>query len=128
MEKSGLMDQLPKLLQKRIYAGISAGSMIVTDNLRLASQALEKGDLRDEEYNELGPPGQSSSRTLRLVNFVVRPHLNSPWFPNITIDKLSDLAEKLPLPIYAIDDQTAIQVVDGVVDVVSEGTWQLFNE
>jgi uncharacterized protein YfaQ (DUF2300 family) len=27
-------------------------------------------------------------------------------------------------PAYAIDDQTAITVVDGTVDVVSEGHWQ----
>jgi dipeptidase E len=28
-------------------------------------------------------------------------------------------------PAYAIDDQTAIQVVDGSVEVVSEGQWKL---
>jgi dipeptidase E len=30
-------------------------------------------------------------------------------------------------PAYAIDDQTAIQVVDGTVEVVSEGNWKLFT-
>jgi dipeptidase E len=32
----------------------------------------------------------------------------------------------MPKPAYAIDDQTAIQVVDGAVDVISEGHWKLF--
>ena len=30
-------------------------------------------------------------------------------------------------PAYAIDDETAIKVVDGTVDVVSEGHWKLFR-
>lgn len=28
---------------------------------------------------------------------------------------------------YAIDDETAIKVVDGTVEVVSEGYWKLFT-
>jgi dipeptidase E len=28
---------------------------------------------------------------------------------------------------YAIDEQTAIKVTDGIVEVVSEGNWRLFN-
>lgn len=34
---------------------------------------------------------------------------------------------KLPVPVYAIDDQTAIQVKDGNVEVISEGDWKLFS-
>jgi hypothetical protein len=30
-------------------------------------------------------------------------------------------------PAYAIDDETAIKVVDGTVEVVSEGKWKLFS-
>jgi dipeptidase E len=30
-------------------------------------------------------------------------------------------------PAYAIDDETAIKVVDGTVEVVSEGHWKLFT-
>jgi dipeptidase E len=36
-------------------------------------------------------------------------------------------AGSLPGPAYAIDDQTAIKVVDGAVEVVSEGHWRLFT-
>lgn len=32
----------------------------------------------------------------------------------------------MPVPAYAIDDQTAIKVVGGAVEVVSEGHWKLF--
>jgi dipeptidase E len=30
-------------------------------------------------------------------------------------------------PAYAIDDETAIKVVDGTVEVISEGQWKLFT-
>ena len=33
----------------------------------------------------------------------------------------------LDCPAYAIDDETAIRVIDGAVDVVSEGQWRLFT-
>jgi dipeptidase E len=35
-------------------------------------------------------------------------------------------AAGIPGPAYAMDDQTAIKVVDGIVEVVSEGQWKLF--
>ena len=42
-----------------------------------------------------------------------------------------DAAERwawgMPGPAYAIDDETAIKVVDGMVEVVSEGHWKLFS-
>ncbi len=36
-------------------------------------------------------------------------------------------AAELPVPTYAIDDQTAIKVVNGTVEVVSEGHWKRFT-
>jgi hypothetical protein len=36
-------------------------------------------------------------------------------------------AAGIPGPAYAIDDETAIRVVDGNVEVVSEGHWKLFT-
>lgn len=35
-------------------------------------------------------------------------------------------ASRIPVPTYAIEDATAITVVDGTVEVVSEGDWELF--
>jgi len=130
LQKSGLFQILPELLKTRVYAGISAGSMAVGDNLRISSQALKKlGLLKDDEYNELGPLGQSSEKTLKLVDFVVRPHLNSPHFPEIRKEKfIRKAAETISAPVYAIDDESAVRVVDDEVDVVSEGKWLLLNK
>ncbi len=127
MQESGLIEQLPKLLESRVYAGISAGSMMVGDNLRVASQALAKGKLSDEEYDELGPEGRSSAKTAKLVKFVVRPHLNSRFFPKITGPYIQEVAKELSVPIYALDDQSAVKVVDDKIEVVSEGEWRLYE-
>lgn len=41
--------------------------------------------------------------------------------------KVERMAAELPVPTYAIDDETAMKVVDGNVEVVSEGNWRRFT-
>ena len=60
--------------------------------------------------------------TMRL-----RPHLNYDYFPAATLENIEKWAAKVEVPLYAIDDQTAIQVIDGKVEVISEGEWKLFG-
>jgi dipeptidase E len=128
LQESGVFDVLPEWLKTKVYVGISAGSQIVTHCLNTSSEVIDKiGYLKDEEYNEYGPAGQSSAKTLSLVNFEFRPHLNSPDFPNIKENYLETVAAKLDKPMYAIDDQSALKVIDGNVEVVSEGAWRLFD-
>jgi dipeptidase E len=62
------------------------------------------------------------------VNFVIRPHLNTDYFPNITLENMARQAAKSEVPLYALDDETALKVVDGNVEVISEGEWKLFNQ
>ncbi len=123
-QKSGLMDALSKLLESKVYVGISAGSMVVSGALK---SRTESGLLIDTEYDEKGPRDQASLKTANLVNFVIRPHYMSPSFPKINDTTLLGSVKELGLPVYAIDDQTALKVVDGKVDIVSEGTWRLFG-
>src|SRR5688572_13485936 len=128
---SGLADKLPHLLQHKIYVGISAGSMIATHSLHATSHALDAFGAvihRDAEYNELGPKGQSSAETLKLVDFVIRPHFDTPGYAKISDDFLQKLAPQLPVPLYALDDESAIIVTDGNVNVVTEGTWKFYDK
>ena len=128
MEKSGLFDSLPELLETRVYAGISAGSMIATKNIRTASQAIKNPNkYYDEEYDELGPKGQSAGRAAGLVNFVVRPHYGRVRFPGDPDEIFDTIVQEIKAPLYAIDDASAVKVIDDQIDVVSEGTWKLFN-
>jgi dipeptidase E len=112
MQQSGLADLLPSLLRKTVYVGLSAGSMIMT---RYGTT-----------YGNHTLPAESD-KSLGLVDFAIHPHLDHEWFPRNSLANLEKLAATLSVPSYAIDDQTAIQVIDGAVDVISEGQWKLFT-
>jgi dipeptidase E len=61
------------------------------------------------------------------VDFLLFPHLEREDMPDTTLANIERWAARIPVPAYAIDDQTAIRVVDGTVEVVSEGRWKLFT-
>jgi dipeptidase E len=129
MQKSGLFDMLPELLQTKVYAGISAGSIVAGESLTMDSQALENPQaFKDEDYDLLGPEGESSGKTLQLVNFLIRPHLNSGYFSLARKELLEEKAKDVKAPIYAIDDNSAVKVTDGSVKVISEGEWLVLND
>jgi dipeptidase E len=129
MEKSGLFARLPKLLERgKVYVGASAGSMMMTSALNYDRDRLDKtGVYHDDEFKEEMPASAGSARTLELVDFVIRPHLNADYFPQATPKNVEQWAAKAGKPLYALDDQSAMKVVDGNVEIVSEGAWQLFG-
>ncbi|WP_426581026.1 Type 1 glutamine amidotransferase-like domain-containing protein [Mucilaginibacter sp. R-33] len=112
MQQSGLAELLPSLLHKMVYVGLSAGSMIMT---RFGTT-----------YGNHVLPA-NSDKSLNVVDFAIHPHLDHEWFPENSLANIEKLAASIPVPSYAIDDQTAIKVVDGVIEVVTEGHWKLFN-
>ncbi len=118
VRKSGLKDILPEMLKEKVYVGISAGSMITSHSL----------DLSDSEnlYDEAETEEEKNNKALGYVNIHIRPHFNSPYFPKLRSENIKELAKGVKEPVYAIDDQTAIQVVDGEISVVSEGEWVKF--
>lgn len=118
IKKSGLEKILPELLETKIYVGISAGSMVTARNISLSSSGI----LYYEQTGNL-----ENIKGLGFVNFEIRPHLNSTYFPKVRLDYLQKLAEKTPNAFYAIDDNTTIKVVDGQISLVSEGEWEKFN-
>jgi len=77
-------------------------------------------------YSEESGDG-GDDKGLGYVTFQVRPHLNSLWFPNVRVEHLRELAKETTDTIYAIDDNTAIKVVDNTVTIVSEGKWEKLN-
>lgn len=124
-QRSGFAQILPGLLHRAVYIGISAGSMVAGSNLRIEPDRLARDGVYDDDlYADAAPPGAGSDGTLRLVDLAVRPHLDSPEFPNVTADRIARLAEG---PTYAIDDASAV-VVDGeTITVASEGRWRYFG-
>ncbi len=111
MRQSGLADLLPSL--RAVYVGLSAGSMVMAPNI---------GDF----FVGWKPPN-GGDETLGLVDFAMFPHLNHEMLPYNTLANAEKWAANLRVPGYAIDDQTAIKVTDGSIEVISEGDWKLFT-
>jgi dipeptidase E len=111
MRQSGLADLLPSL--RAVWVGVSGGSMVMAPNV-------------GEEPIIWKPPG-GGDRALGLVDFSIFPHVDHEALPDNSMANAEKWAAKLPVPGYAIDDQTAIKVTNGTVDVVSEGHWRLFT-
>jgi dipeptidase E len=113
MQKSGLFNVLPELLRTRVYAGISAGSMIAGQSLALSSQAMNNVQaFIDKDYDEVGPIGESSGETLQFTEFIFRPHLNSRHFSLARIELLEEKVKQVGYPVYALDDNSALKIVD----------------
>jgi dipeptidase E len=113
MRQSGFADLLPTLTDT-VYVGLSAGSMVMAPRI-------------GEWFVGWRPPGDDGDETLGLVDFAIFPHLDHPDLPYNTMAHAERWAADLPAPSYAIDDQSAIRVADGSVDVISEGHWRRFE-
>ncbi len=113
MRQSGLADLLPSLNEK-VWVGLSAGSMVMTPCIG------------EDFIGWKSPTGVDEA--LGLVDFSIFPHLDHEMLPENTMADAERWAAGMPVPCYAIDDETAIKVVDGTVEVISEGHWKLFSK
>jgi len=114
MRKSGLADFLttqPNL----VWVGLSAGSMAMTPRV-------------GTDFVERWLPPEGGDEALGLVDFSIFPHLDHPMLPENTMANAERWAEEIGGAAYAIDDATAIRVVDGTVDVISEGHWRKLRD
>jgi dipeptidase E len=111
MRQSGLAALFPSL-REMVYVGISAGSMVMTPRI-------------GEDFISWKPP-TGGEEALGLVDFSIFPHLDNPKLPDNTMAAAEKWAAGIGNPAYAIDDDTAIQVIDGAVEVVSGGHWRHF--
>jgi dipeptidase E len=68
---------------------------------------------------------REGDRALGLVDFTVRVHVDREGFESMA--DVEKWAAGIPVPTYAIDDETAVRVIDGGPEVVSEGNWKLFE-
>ncbi len=78
------------------------------------------------EYFTGWEPPAGGDNALRIVDFSVFPHLDNEHMPDFSMAGAEEWAAGLPGPGYAIDDQTAIQVTGGSVEVIPAGHWTLF--
>jgi dipeptidase E len=135
MRRSGLTDLMPSLRRELVYVGVSAGSMAACSTFgeTFSNPPNGSGDVVTTEEIKFTTPGGEISRTLvttrgaGLVNFALIPHLDNKDHLDASLANAEKWAARLHGPVYAIDDETAIKVKDGKVEVVSEGHWKLFT-
>ena len=114
MRQSGLADLLQSLRRETVYVGTSGGAMVATP------------DFGGTTYDD-SDPLTGSDRALGLVDFSLFPHMEREDMPDTSLASIEKWAAGIPVPAYAIDDETAIKAADGTIEVVSEGHWKLFT-
>ncbi len=117
INKSGLIKIIPELLKTKVYVGSSAGSMITGPDLNLRlSKVIYGEDVEKETMTGLG-----------LVDFYFLPHLNSPHFSARIDANLSEAMKGITEKTYVLDDQSALSVVNGTVEIIGGGKYLEFN-
>ena len=135
MRRSGLTALLPTLRPEAVYVGVSAGSIAAASTFAETYVEPPRGNDRPLKREDIvfGTPQGDVHRILvtgqgaGLVDFAVIPHLDHPDHADASLANADRWAARIPAPTYAIDDETAIAVVDGTAQVVSEGHWRLFQ-
>lgn len=135
MRRSGLTALLPTLRPEAVYVGVSAGSIATAPTFVETYTEPPRGNggpLESESAVFSTPDGDVerllvTGRGAGLVDFAVIPHLENPDHPDASLANAEKWAARIPVPTYALDDESAVAVVDGVARVVSEGTWRLFQ-
>ena len=135
MRESGLADLFASLRPEIVYVGVSAGSIVTTAQIgeTYTHKPPIGDDIQSEDVLVSAPDGEplnvafTTAPGLGLVDFALLPHVGHEQFPENSMANCEIWASKLSVPFYALDDQSAIKVVAGNVEVVSEGNWKLFG-
>ena len=134
-EHSGLTEVLASLNKDLVYVGVSAGSMAVNAIFGETESDARAGsgtpltienmvfNTNEGEISKTLYTGKGAG----LTDFAVIPHFDNPAFQDACGLNAEKWAAKIPAVVYAIDEQTAIKVVAGQIDVISEGHWKLFT-
>lgn len=134
LRESGLAGLVPSL-RDTVYVGVSAGSIAATATFaetypeppRGTGEYVKSEDITFETSQGVLTWQLVTARGIGLVDFALIPHYEHPDHQDASGENAAKWAAHIPAPTYAIDDATAIKVVDGTIDVVSEGRWKLFD-
>lgn len=135
MRRSGLADLLPTLRSDAVYVGVSAGAIAAAPTFVetfVEPPRASDGAVQTEDIVFSTPQGDLdrilvTGHGVGLTDFAVIPHFEHPDHLDASAANAAKWAARIPLPTYAIDDESAVKVVDGVAEVVSEGQWKLFE-
>lgn len=112
VRKTGFDVWLRENIDAKVYVGGSASSILMTPSIAVAG--IEPGDENNVGITDLTGLG--------YVNFEIEPHCDQD-----RMARVAEYAKGTKNPVYAIDDLTAIKVVDDYVEVISGGSWKLYE-
>ncbi|TAH31784.1 hypothetical protein EYC58_03855 [Candidatus Saccharibacteria bacterium] len=95
---------------EKVYVGGSASTILVTPTIKIAD-GVDDNVVGLEDFTGLG-----------LVGFETNVHCNAAM-----IEATKAYADASSHAVYALDDLSAIKVVDGNVEVISGGSWRLYE-
>lgn len=135
MQQSGLSKLLLSLIDNLVYLGVSAGSMVASSIFAETyneDRTCAGTPLKTVEIIFSSSEGKISrtlitAKGLGLVNFAIIPHYENKDHIDANATNAKEWASKLPVPVYAIDDETAIKVTNDAIEIISEGQWKLFS-
>ena len=111
--KYGFDKWIKKNLDSKVFIGSSAGSILFTPTIAIAT--VEPADTNYAKLVDLS--------ALNLVDFEISPHTPE----QLSYEANEKYANKSKNKLYALDDNTAIQVVEGDMQLISEGQWRQYN-
>lgn len=118
LKLSGLAEEIPRLLETRVWIGSSSGAMVMSPY----QSTIISQEIYEEDFNE-----KENKKSLGIVDFHIVPHLNGVGFARMDEANLRNVLKDFKEKVYVLDDSSAIAVVDGKVEVVSEGKWFEIN-
>jgi len=135
MNQSGLTDLLKSMQGPVVYIGVSAGSMLAAPIFGETYRKPYQGTGSPLTLEDMTFPAPEGEITMNFItakgagftDFALIPHANHKDRADASFVNAPKWAAKLPVPVYAIDDQTAIKVIGDAVEVVSEGEWNRFT-
>ncbi|MFA6113381.1 MAG: Type 1 glutamine amidotransferase-like domain-containing protein [Sphingomonas sp.] len=133
MAEAGLTELLTTLAKPPVYVGVSAGAIATASLFGEAYSELPGAAGRPLSTEEIILPDGDVKRTLviahgmGLTDFAIIPHFENPNHLDASSANAEVWAARLPVPVYAIDEETAVKVDNGIVEVVTEGRWKLFT-
>src|SRR5262249_47307347 len=95
-----------------VYVGVSGGSLVMAPSV-------------GEDF-VFGKPPTGGDSALGMGDFAMFPHLDHPSMPDNSLANPEKRAARMQVASYGICAETAMKVVGGTVEVVSEGHWKLF--
>lgn len=113
VRKTGFDAWLKENIDSKVYVGGSASSILMAPTIKIAN--LEPGDDNLTGLEDLTGLG--------YVDFEIEPHCDEARFAQV-----EEYAKTADNPVYALDDLSAIRVIDGQIDVISAGHWRLFKQ